>query len=206
MSISTSFLQAAGVGVAIAAPVGPMSLLCMRRTLAGGWRDGLAVGGGVALGDATYALVAALGLSGVSGFALSYEKPLHAAAGLFLVYLGLTTFRTHHAGDDAREVGAARGGMRILWTSTLLTLANPPTIVMFAAVFTALAPTGGFEWTGALATVAGVFTGSFLWWCGLVTVAGAFRHAIGRKLRIWIDRVAGAALAAFGIVELRRAM
>lgn len=205
MSHSTLFLQAAGIGVAIAAPVGPMSLLCMRRTLAGGWRDGLAVGLGIALGDATYALVAALGLTGVSSFALAHEKPLHAAAGLFLIYLGLSTFRGRRdGGEEARDL-ASRGWTRDMGTSILLTLANPPTIVMFAAVFTALAPAGGFEWGGAVATVTGVFAGSLLWWCVLATILVAFRHAMGRKVRLWIDRAAGGALAALGALELRRA-
>lgn len=155
------YLKAIGVGVAIATPVGPMSLLCMRRTLTRGWRHGLAIGSGIAIGDATYGAVAALGLAGVSRFMLAYERPLHIAAGLFLIYLGLKTFWANRT-DDAAEVGPSRGWPRDLAIAILLTLTNPPTIIMFAAVFTALAPASGFGVDTALSTVAGVFTGSLL--------------------------------------------
>jgi hypothetical protein len=89
------FLKGVGVGTAIAASgIGPMSLLCMRRTLIAGWRSGLAIGGGIAIGDAIYGAVTALGLAGVSQFMLAHEKPLHLAAGLFLIYLELRSFWT----------------------------------------------------------------------------------------------------------------
>jgi threonine/homoserine/homoserine lactone efflux protein len=200
------FLKAAGVGVAIAAPVGPMSLLCMRTTLARGWRHGLAIGGGIALGDGAYAGVAALGLAGVSRFMLGYERPLHAAAGLFLIYLGLKAFRASRGADEAATIAPAGAWTRELATATLLTLTNPPTIVSFAAVFTVLSPPGGLTRSDALATVAGVFCGSALWWGVVVAVVGGFRHALGETIRTWIDRVAGAALALFGAFELRRAI
>ena len=200
------FLKAAGVGVAIAAPVGPMSLLCMRTTLARGWRHGLAIGGGIALGDGAYAGVAALGLAGVSRFRLAYERPLHAAAGLFLIYLGLKAFRASRGADEAATIAPAGAWTRELATATLLTLTNPPTIVSFAAVFTVLSPPGGLTRSDALATVAGVFCGSALWWGVVVAVVGGFRHALGETIRTWIDRVAGAALALFGAFELRRAI
>lgn len=105
------FLKAVGVGVgiAIAAPVGPMSLLCMRRTLTRGWRHGLAIGGGIAIGDASYGVVAALGLASLSRFMLAHEKPLHLAAGLFLIYLGLKTFWACRTADDAPRTDPSRG-------------------------------------------------------------------------------------------------
>jgi threonine/homoserine/homoserine lactone efflux protein len=206
MSDSTLFLKAVGIGLAIAAPVGQMGLLCMRRTLAGGWRNGLAIGSGIAIGDATYGLVAALGLAGVSQFMLSYEKPLDIAAGLFLIYLGLKTFWMRRSSVGETEANSTFGWMRDFVTSILLTLTNPPTIIMFAAVFTALAPSGGLEPAGAIATVGGVFTGSLLWWCLLVTVVSLFRHSIGQKIRAWIDCISGAVLAGFGIAELRRSL
>ena len=204
MVLFALFLKAAGFGLAVAAPVGPMSLLCMRRTLSQGWRYGLATGGGIALGDGAYALVAALGLAGVSGFMLAHERPLHLAAGLFLIYLGLRTLRAR--GEAApRSTMQAASSRAALGSAVLLTLTNPPTIIMFAAIFAALAPRSGFDPGTALLTVAGVFTGSLLWWCGVVAALSGLRHAIGPRVRVWIDRVAGIGLAAFGAMELRRA-
>lgn len=199
------FLKCMGIGLTIAAPIGPMGLLCMRSTLTRGVGRGLAIGGGIATGDAIYATVAASGLAGVSEFALTNEKPLHLAAGLFLVYLGLKSFRAEACAVE-REIAIGRGWAKDFATSLLLTLTNPPTIVMFAAVFAALAPSAEFLPVDALATVAGVFAGSLLWWCILVGALGSFRRALGGTARAWIDRLSGFVLAGLGVVELRRGL
>jgi threonine/homoserine/homoserine lactone efflux protein len=199
------YLKAAGFGIAVAAPVGPMSLLCMRRSLMQGWRYGLATGVGIAIGDGAYALVAALGLAGISRFMLTHERTLHLAAGLFLFYLGARTLFAKASGDTA-ETQRAPSWPAALSSAILLTLTNPPTIIMFAAIFTALAPRSGFAPGTALLTVAGVFAGSLLWWCGLVAAVSAFRHMIGAAVRRWIDRIAGVVLGAFGIAEVRTAV
>lgn len=204
METALIFLKAAGIGLAVAAPVGPMSLLCMRRTLTNGWRWGLLTGAGIAVGDAIYAAVAALGLAGVSAFVLAWETQLHLAAGLFLIWLGLKTFFTRDDGLAAEVADAGSLGATFLG-SVALTLTNPPTIVMFAAVFTALAPSSGFEPTTAAATVAGVLTGSLTWWIGVVALVAGLRHALGRTTRLWIDRVAGVVLALLGADQIRRA-
>lgn len=205
MSDLNLYFKAMGIGMAIAAPVGPMSLLCIRRTLARGWRHGMAIGGGIAIGDATYAMVAALGLAGISRFVLAYERPLHIVAGLFLIYLGSKAFWGRRT-DDVADLRPSQGVLRDLAASVLLTLTNPPTIVMFAAIFTALAPSDGFAAGGAVAEVAGVFTGSLLWWCVVVALVTVFRHAIAIRTRTWLDRVAGFILVSFGLVELRRSV
>lgn len=198
------FLKAAAIGLAVAAPVGPMSLLCMRRSLTEGWRRGLATGAGIAVGDAIYAAVAALGLAGVSAFVLAWEHELHLAAGLFLIWLGLKTFFTRDSDRVAEVAGSASLGGIFVGT-VALTLTNPPTIVMFAAVFTALAPSSGFEPSVAAITVCGVLTGSFLWWVGIVATVSGVRHALGRSVRLWIDRIAGVILAVLGADQIRRA-
>ena len=246
MSTTTLFFTAAGVGLAIAAPVGPMGMLCIRRTLTGGPRAGLAIGFGIATGDAAYGLIAALGLVSISQFMLAYDRPLHLLAGLFLLYLGVRTLLQKAPGDAVNDaangasnttrestrksttndtanstandeannasgdsklarVGRA-GALRAYASSLLLTLTNPQTVIMFAALFTTLAPRGAFSSSVALTTVGGVFCGSIAWWCFLVSVVSLARHAIGSKLRVAIDRVVGLTLAAFGVVEIRRAL
>ncbi|HEY4295727.1 MAG TPA: LysE family transporter [Paraburkholderia sp.] len=211
MSTTSLFFTAAGVGLAIAAPVGPMGMLCIRRTLTGGPRAGLAIGFGIATGDALYGLIAALGLVSISQFMLAYDRPLHLLAGLFLLYLGVRTLLQKPAADTANgdgklaQVGRA-GALRSYASSLLLTLTNPQTVIMFAALFTTLAPRGAFSSAIALTTVGGVFFGSIAWWCCLVTVVSLARHAIGSKLRVAIDRAVGLMLAVFGIVEIRRAL
>jgi threonine/homoserine/homoserine lactone efflux protein len=162
-------------------------------------------GAAIAVGDAIFAGVAALGLAGVSAFMLANQKPLHLAAGLFLLWLGLKTFfKRPEDQAAARPDTGSLGGM--FAGSVLLTLTNPPTIIMFAAIFAALAPADGFDPLAGAITVAGVFTGSMLWWIGMVAAVSLARHAIGQRARRWIDRVSGAVLAAFGLAEIRRAV
>ncbi|MGH7706435.1 MAG: LysE family translocator [Vulcanimicrobiaceae bacterium] len=199
------FVKALAIGVVVAAPVGPMSLLCMRRTLTQGWSVGIASGAGIATGDAVYATVAALGLVGVSQFLLAHDRVLHLAAGLALVYLGLRAALRRPAPPAAERAIASLGPRRAFLSAWFLTLANPPTIVMFAAVFAALAPRSGFAVSTALATVAGVFAGSLLWWLALTAGLTLARHAIGRRARDWIDRGSGIVLAAVGLETLRAA-
>lgn len=197
-------LKGMGFGLAVAAPVGPMSLLCMRRTLAQGWRPGLATGAGIATGDALFSCVAVLGLAGLSQFLLAHERPLHLAAGLFLLYLGLkTVFARPAAAVPPPPLVDVR---RAFASAVLLTLTNPPTIVIFAAIFASMSPSEGFTPVTAIAMVVGVSAGSMLWWSGLVAGVSLIRHAFGPRARRWIDRVAGAALAAFGTAEIRRAL
>ncbi len=202
------FLKAAGVGLAVAAPVGPMALLCMRRSLALGWRRGLATGLGIATGDGIYALVAAAGLTGLSHFLFVHARLLHFAAAAALLYLGIVTFRARPAASSptpalAPERAPGRGAYL---GSVLLTLTNPPTIITFAAFFSVLAPRTGFDSATAALTVGGVFAGSLLWWCGLVAVISGLRAAIGERVRRVIDRIAGAFFLIFGLVELRKAL
>jgi len=183
-----------------------MAILCMRRSLTIGWCHGLATGLGIAAGDGFYAAVAALGLTGISTFMLAYDRPLHLAAGLFVLYLGIKTF--WRKGDDGAvaTMPSAASAARVFWSSLLLTLTNPPTIIMFAAIFAALAPKAGFELVSAVATVGGVTFGSLLWWCFIVACVSAFRHALGRRVRLWIDRLAGSFLVFFGVAEIRRSL
>jgi len=205
MALFLLTLKAAGFGLAVAAPVGPMSLLCMRRTLALGWRPGMATGLGIATGDGLYAAVAALGLAGVSSFLFAHERPLHIAAGLLLLWLGAKMARMEEQAGPAKTVRDASWPAAFAG-AVALTLTNPPTIITFAAIFTALAPPSGFDAAVAAATVGGVFGGSLLWWCGIVGAVSLCRHAMGPRTRRWIDRAAGLALAAFGLVELRRGL
>ena len=183
------FAKGAGIGAAIAAPVGPMSLLCMRRTLAQGWRFGFSTGTGIACADFCYALVAALGLAGVMRFMAAYEQPLHFAA-------------APPARDDTPGAASVAAGFG---SALALTLTNPPTIVSFVAAFAALAPVG-FGPLDAALTAGGVLCGSLLWWLVLTALVAGARHAIGVRARRLIDRVSGAILGLLGAAELRRSI
>ena len=157
------FLKGIVMGFSIAAPVGPIGILCIRRTMTEGRMSGLATGLGAATADALYGTVAALGLTLISGFLLNQRDWLSLVGGGFLIYLGFTTFR---ANAPTTTVSDSSYGVTGSYLSALfLTLTNPMTILFFTAVFAGLgiADAAGDYVSGGL-LVLGVFSGSALWW------------------------------------------
>lgn len=197
------FVKSLGLGLAVAAPVGPMSLLCMRRSLTLGWRAGLATGAGIATADGLYAALAAFGLAGVSQILLAHQRGFRLAAGLVLLWIGVSTIRSLGRPPPAEAAVPLRSHYL---GAAALTLANPPTILTFAALFAALAPRRGFPPAAALATTLGVAAGSALWWGGLVALLALAGHAMGARLRAAITIAAGLALALFGLLTLGAAL
>jgi threonine/homoserine/homoserine lactone efflux protein len=212
------------IGLAIAAPVGPIGVLCIRRTFAEGWRAGLATGLGAATADALYGAVVAFGLGAVSEFLLGQRAWLQLAGGVLLCALGLRTFFARPGGA---QLPVSRRGLAGAWATTfLLTLANPATLLSFFAVFAGAGfGQGGREPAEAAAMVAGVLLGSAAWWLLLSTfverwrrrypefaglapgavggavVAGVTLGVAGRILRR-VNRASGVVLAAFGVAAL----
>jgi threonine/homoserine/homoserine lactone efflux protein len=195
-------LKGVAVGFSIAAPVGPIGLLCIRRTITGGWRMGFATGMGAATADMVYGLVAAAGLTAVAEALVGARQPLQFAGGAALIWLGLTFMRT---GAPTERANATSAGLAAAYAATfLLTLANPATILSFAAVMAGL---GAMSATGQTAVlVAGVFVGSALWWLGLSTVVSLVRHRLPETLLVWINRASGAAIMIFGSLAMTAAM
>lgn len=186
------------IGFAIAAPVGPIGVLCIRRTLADGRAAGLVSGLGAATADACYGCIAGFGLTLVSNLLLSQQTGLQLVGGLFLLYLGLKTFFSPPA-DHAANAGGR--GLLGAYTSTfVLTITNPMTIFAFMAIFAGLgvAQTGGSYRTAAL-VVTGVFTGSALWWLLLSGGVSIFRARITPIQLLWINRIAGMVIIGFGL-------
>jgi threonine/homoserine/homoserine lactone efflux protein len=189
------------IGLSIAAPVGPIGVLCIRRTLADGRTFGLVSGLGAATADATYGCIAGFGLTFISGLLVGEQRWLHLVGGVFLCYLGIRTALTPPAKRSAAAHGA---GLLGAYASTLaLTLTNPLTILSFTAIFAGLglANTGGGYGTAAV-LVLGVFFGSALWWCILSAGVSLFRrHFDDRALR-GVNALSGLIILGFGIVAL----
>jgi threonine/homoserine/homoserine lactone efflux protein len=199
------FCKGFAFGFLLAAAVGPMWVLCLRRTLAFGRAAGLASGLGIAVADGLYGAVAAFGLTAVSAFLLAWQFWIGLAAGVFLLWLG---FRMLVAEPPA--LGNAGGGERpgshaAAFVSTLaLTLANPPTILAFAAVFASLGLTAGAGWLEATQAVAGVFLGSAAWWLVLAAGAGGWRPHLRPGLLRGVNVVAGLFILVLATWQLRR--
>jgi threonine/homoserine/homoserine lactone efflux protein len=192
------------LGFTIAAAVGPISLLVIRRTMAQGQLYGLVSGLGVATADATYGAIAAFGMSAITDTLVNARQVLGLVGGVFLLWLAWRTIRS--APTEAATVTSGRGGYAAAYLSMLgLTLANPMTILSFGALFAGLGVTGGAT-GGAVLVVAGVLLGSTTWWIVLTTAIGAFRT---RVTPIWIHRinlVSGVVIGAFAIVTIASAV
>ncbi len=193
------------IGFSIAAPVGPIGVLCIRRTLAEGRAHGLVSGLGAATADAIYGLIAGLGLTAISGFLVDQAAALKLVGGLFLIWLGLRTLRTRPIARAPEEQAAlSRGGLLRAYSSTLaLTLTNPATILAFTAIFAGAGLAESTAGAGAaLALVAGVFAGSAAWWLLLSSGVGLLRARFTTAHRRWINRLSGTVLVGFGLLAL----
>lgn len=197
----TFFVRGLAIGFAIAAPVGAIGLLCIRRTLAAGRLTGFVSGLGAATADALYGAVAALGLTAISSALIANANAVRLIGGLFLCYLGVRTMLASPAMEGSNS---AAGGLLGAYGSTLaLTLTNPTTILSFAAVFAGLGlGTSPGDHLSAMFMVAGVFLGSALWWLILSGGVGFFRHALTPERLLWVNRVSGASLVLFGVLAL----
>jgi len=203
------YFKGLAVGLAIAVPVGPVGLLCLQRTLEQGRLIGLASGLGAATADALYGMVAALGLSWIADFLFGIQLWLGVGGGLFLLYIGLATWRRQTtprvrkpASPNSAVLGRG-GGLLAAWASTFLfTLTSPLTILAFAAIFAGLGLVSAAESTGFIAAfflVAGVFSGSSLWWIAISLLAGLCRKLLSPKRLQLMNRIAGAVLIGMGL-------
>lgn len=196
-----TFLRGVAVGFSIAAPVGPIGLLCIRRSAAEGRATGLATGLGAAAADACYGAVAAFGLTAVSGALTAWLRELSLAGGLFLLYLGVKTALSRPATKAAAPAG--RAGLLGAFASTFaLTLANPTTIISFAAVFAALGLRAESGPGAAAALVGGVFAGSAAWWLLLSAGVASLRGRLSERALAWVNRGSGALLCAAALAAL----
>ena len=195
------FIRGLLIGLSIAAPVGPIGVLCIRRTLANGRLSGFFSGLGAATADAFYGSLAAFGLTVVTDFLVGIGIWLQIAGGLFLLYLGFTTWRarSYHSAAQMRSNGLARD----YGSTLLLTLTNPLTIISFAAIFAGIglsSQDAGF--LASLMTVLGVFCGSALWWLLLSGFAGVFNRRLQHGGLLWVNRISAGIIAIFGIFAL----
>lgn len=197
------FLKGIVLGLAIAAPLGPIGALCINRTLARGFWAGVAGGLGTALADGLYAILAAAGFAAFAAILVKVSIPLGLAGGSFMLWLGWKSLRAGTSPKTAAPDSGVTDLVKVTATTFVLTLANPATILSFAAIFAGLglASQGG----SALITTAGVFCGSLLWWIFLCGTVSFLRHRLPESFALWVSRISGAILIAFGIFAIATA-
>lgn len=198
------FLKGIGVGLAVAAPVGPIGLLCIRRSLMDGRAAGLATGLGAATADAVYGLMVAAGFA-ATGVLVTYADPLAVAGGLLVAFLGMISLRGYFASLGAPEPqpageGRPYRGVAAAWATTFfLTLSNPMTILAFVGMVAALGSAASGNTAAPYWLVIGVFTGSALWWLLLVHLALFAGSRMNRDAMRWLDLASGSVLLIWGL-------
>jgi threonine/homoserine/homoserine lactone efflux protein len=197
--LAAFLLKGIVVGIVIAVPVGPVGVLCIRRTILEGRIAGLLSGTGAATADAMFAVIAGFGLTVVSDWLFGYQDWLRVGGAAFLFYVGTRAFM-----QEPGRVGSAIPAPESLlanYASTFaLTITNPVTILSFLAIFAGLGLTGREMAIGGVATlVLGVWIGSASWWVALALGAGLFRNQFTRSHLVWINRGSGGILLLCGV-------
>jgi threonine/homoserine/homoserine lactone efflux protein len=198
------FLRGLIIGFSIAAPVGPIGILCIRRTLTEGRTSGFLSGLGAATADALYGCVAGFGLTVISAFLADQRFWIQLIGGVFLLALGIKILR---GGPPEHAASASGKGLAASYVSTFfLTITNPMTILSFAGIFAALgvADTGG-DLSAAGLLVLGVFTGSAAWWLILSGGVGLMREKFTSGMLGWTNRLSGIVLVVFGALAVWQA-
>lgn len=188
------------LGFSIAAPVGPIGVLCIRRTLSNGRAAGLVSGLGAATADAIYGTIAAFGVTFISSLLISQQTWLRLIGGVFLCYLGVKSFLSVAADSTATLQAEGLGGAYL--STFLLTITNPLTILSFAAVFAGLGLSAGGNYASATVLVLGVFLGSALWWFILSGGVSLFRSRFSTQGMRWVNRISGIIITTFGVIAL----
>jgi threonine/homoserine/homoserine lactone efflux protein len=197
------------IGIIVAAPIGPVNLICIQRTLAYGSLNGFFSGIGGAVGDGVFAMVSAFGLTAIARLIEGYAFPLKLVGGILLIAYGIHNFRAqvtdprHGCPVRTKELGDATLLAAIAGTFAL-TITNPATLIGFAALFAGFGSITGGEasFASAALIVAGVFAGSALWWLAITTLTGTFHRHIDANAMRRINHVSGVIVMGFGLLVL----
>ncbi len=201
------FLEGIAVGLAIAAPVGPIGALCVSRTLRHGVWVGLASGLGAACADAVYGAIAGFGVSSVAAFLVDFQDVLRLLGGTFLLVLGVRILARGPASEASKGAWGEARLPGAFASCFLLTLTNPTTILAFVAIFAGLGLVEETrDVTAAASLVFGVFLGSAAWWLALGGFVGMLRGRMTPRIMVWVNRVSGAVITGFGIGVLLAAV
>ena len=197
------FIRGLLIGLSIAATVGPMSVLCIQRTLNKGQICGLVSGLGIATADGVYGSIAAFGLTLITNFLIMEQIWIRLIGGVFLIYLGIKTMLSKPP-ETAATLNMQTNGYSGAYASTfLLTLTNPLTILSFAAIFAGIGVgSASKSFLSAALVVLGVFSGSALWWIFLTGMISLLRKKMDSQWLLWINRISGAIITLFGIGAL----
>ena len=200
MSILFCLLKAWMIGFAIAAPVGPIGMICITKTLELGFRGAFIVGLGAALADSVYGVVAALGLSAISHALLNNANVIRLVGGVFLLYLAYKELKSINNNTDNKNIESKKP-IKLLSKTFFLTITNPITILSFVGIFASIG-SGASSALDSMAMVLGIFLGSMTWWCLLGGIIVNIKHRLPNSWLARIKWLSCSILAGFGVVAV----
>ena len=197
-------LRGAVAGLAISAPVGPVNVLCVSRTLTRGRSKGILSGLGAALADTLYGSIAGFSISFIIDWLLKELFWIRLIGGLLLIAIGVIYYFKRP--KSLREIASEESLGSDLATTFLLTLTNPTTILSFLGVLAVLGLGERRPWTRTVFLVLGIFAGAMLWWTILAFVSGHFRNRFNDRGVVWMNRIAAGAISLFGLITIGLAL
>ena len=194
------FIKGIVVGFAVAAPVGPVAVLCIRRTLANGLISGFATGIGAAVADMFYGAVAALGIGFVADLLAEHQIGFRILGGVVLVFMAARMLRASPREQKDNDTGNRLGDF---FSALVITGTNPITLVAFGVVFSAIGvATAGENFNSGSALIAGVLVGATAWWFALAGLTALFSRFVGTFPILWVNRISAAIVLASGVFVL----
>lgn len=190
------FIDGFTLGLAVAAPIGPVGVLCIKKTLSSGLAIGLFAGFGASIAKVIYGIVVGFGLTSVSNFLINYNTYISIIGAIFLTYLGIKIFMTKPVMncDSVQK----ENKISAFTTMFLLTIMNPMTVLSFLAVFSGLGIANtASSYSNGLVLISGIFCGSMSWWIFLCSMVNLFRQKINGSILSWINKVSGIIIVTF---------
>ena len=198
------FIKGAAAGFAIAAPVGAVAVLCIRRTIANGLISGIATGTGAAVADMFYGVIAAFGIGFVAEFLYEHQVAFRAVGGIILLVMAARMLRTMQPEQGSGDAGSIAGDFL---SALVVTITNPITLIAFGVVFAAIGVANASDDRNLeLALVTGVLAGAMGWWLSLSTLTAFCHRFIGDFPLLWVNRVSAALILVRGVLVLAGAV
>ncbi len=187
------------VGIAVTAPVGPLGILCIQRTINRGLLSGLITGVAAAFADIMYAIIAGFGVSVIADFLEANQLIIRIIGGLIVAFLGIRIYMSNPAKQFRRQKTQKRTYISDFISGFLITITNPIVIVVFGAVFASFGLDKAESGKSVIITIIGVFAGALGWWISLTVLVNIFRNKINLRKLWWINKITGVFVAVFGL-------
>jgi threonine/homoserine/homoserine lactone efflux protein len=191
------FIKGIIVGISTSAPLGPLGILCIQRTINKGVFSGFITGFGAAFADIIYASIAGFGISIIADFLREYQIFIRIIGGIILLIVGIMIFRSNPVKQIRQQNSQNYFGYFI--SSLFITITNPITIVVFGAVFASLGLDEVSTINPIIITLIGIFSGALLWWLSLTVSVNIFRNKIRLRNLWWINKITGILVSLFGL-------